>query len=47
MLLEALDLHPGMIVVALNRDILERESYDEVQVTDGDSIELVQFVGGG
>ncbi len=46
-LLEALDLHPGMIVVELNRDILERESYDEVHVTDGDSLELVQFVGGG
>ena len=28
-LLESLDLHPGMVVVELNRDILERDSYDE------------------
>jgi thiamine biosynthesis protein ThiS len=46
-LLESLDLHPGMVVVELNRDILARERYREVEVADGDSIELVHFVGGG
>jgi sulfur carrier protein len=46
-LLESLELHPGMVVVELNRDILERERYPEVEVADGDSIELVHFVGGG
>jgi len=36
-----------MVVVELNRDILERDTYADVQVRDGDSIELVHFVGGG
>ncbi len=46
-LLEELELHPGMIVVELNRDILERDRYDDVPVSAGDSLELVHFVGGG
>lgn len=46
-LLESLDLHPGMVVVELNRDILERDSYEDVGVSEGDALELVHFVGGG
>jgi thiamine biosynthesis protein ThiS len=46
-LLEQLELHPGMVVVELNRDILERDSYGERDVSHGDTIELVHFVGGG
>lgn len=46
-LLESLDLQPGMVVVELNRDILERDSYDDVAVSEGDALELVHFVGGG
>ncbi len=46
-LLESLELHPGMVVVELNRDILERDSYADVPVREGDTIELVHFVGGG
>ena len=46
-LLEDFELHPGMVVVELNREILARDSYDDVTVSDGDTIELVHFVGGG
>ena len=46
-LLEELELHPGMVVVELNREILERDGYDDVPVNEGDTIELVHFVGGG
>lgn len=46
-LLESLEIHPGMVVVELNREILERDSYDDVAITEGDTIELVHFVGGG
>ncbi len=46
-LLESLDLHPGMVVVELNREIVERDLYQDVSVADGDTIELVHFVGGG
>lgn len=46
-LLESLELNPHMIVVELNREILERDSYGDVGISDGDTIELVHFVGGG
>ena len=46
-LLESLELHPGMVVVELNRESLERDSYGETDVSPGDTLELVHFVGGG
>ena len=46
-LLESLDLQPALVVVELNREILARESYGETPIRDGDTIELVHFVGGG
>lgn len=46
-ILEALDLHPGLVVVERNGDILRRDAYADVQVEDGDRLELVHFVGGG
>lgn len=45
--LESLDLHPGMVVVERNRQILDRDMYGEVVVEEGDTLELVHFVGGG
>lgn len=46
-LLESLDLHPGMVVVERNLEILPRDRYDDVRVEEGDRLELVHFVGGG
>lgn len=46
-LLADLELHPRMIVVEHNREILDRERYDETEVREGDTLELVHFVGGG
>ena len=46
-LLESLDLNPALVVVELNREILDRSSYEDVVVKDGDTLELVHFVGGG
>jgi len=46
-LLESLDLHPGMVVVELNREILDRDRYAATPVSEGDALELVHFVGGG
>ena len=46
-LLESLGLHPRLIVVEYNRDILPRERYGQTQVHAGDNFELVHFVGGG
>lgn len=46
-LLSSLELNPGMVVVELNRDILERDRYEDFAVAEGDTLELVHFVGGG
>lgn len=46
-LLESLDLHPSLVVVELNREILARDRYGDVPVREGDTLELVHFVGGG
>ncbi|MBW3535720.1 MAG: sulfur carrier protein ThiS [Gemmatimonadetes bacterium] len=46
-LLESLDLVPALVVVERNREILPRDRYDDVVVEDGDTLELVHFVGGG
>jgi thiamine biosynthesis protein ThiS len=46
-LLESLDLRPALVVVELNREILARDAYGDVAVREGDTIELVHFVGGG
>ena len=46
-LLETLGLEPRLVVVERNREIVQRARYDEVQVGEGDRLELVHFVGGG
>lgn len=46
-LLTELGLHPRLIVVEHNREILDRERYEAVEVKEGDTLELVHFVGGG
>ena len=44
---ESLGLHPGLVVVEHNREILDRERYGEIRIEEGDVLELVHFVGGG
>ena len=46
-LIESLELNPLLVVVEFNKEILARDSYGEQTVRDGDTIELVHFVGGG
>lgn len=46
-LLESLDIEPEIVVVERNREILSRARYDEVAVLEGDTLEVVHFVGGG
>ena len=40
-------LYPQFVVVELNGEPLERSRYDEVQLQEGDRIELVRAVAGG
>ena len=46
-LVESFDLDPKLIVVELNRKILSRDQFGDVQISEGDAVELVHFVGGG
>ena len=46
-LLAHLGLDPRTVVVELNREIVRRPRLGETSLSEGDSVELVHFVGGG
>jgi thiazole synthase len=46
-LLSSLGLDPTRVAVERNLDIIPRRTYDSVQLAEGDSVEIVTFVGGG
>ena len=46
-LLTYLGLDPRTVVVELNREIVRRPRLGETSLSEGDSVELVHFVGGG
>ncbi len=46
-LLKKLNLSPERVVVELNRNIILPDKQVESELKSGDTIELVQFVGGG
>ena len=46
-LLGQLDLDPRAVVVELNREIIRRARLGETWLANGDTVEIVHFVGGG
>jgi thiamine biosynthesis protein ThiS len=46
-LLAQLGLDPRAVVVEHNRRIVRRDALDAAPLADGDTIELIHFVGGG
>lgn len=46
-LLAALELQPRKIAVERNLEIVPKSLFGETALSDGDKIEIVQFVGGG
>ena len=46
-LLAHLSLDPRTVVVELNREIVRRPRLGDTTLAEGDSVELVHFVGGG
>lgn len=42
-----LGIDPRRVAVELNRDILPKTAYPETLLQEGDSLEIVHFVGGG
>lgn len=46
-LLEQLGVDRRLVAVALNGDVIKRDSYDSVCLRNGDTVEIVRMVGGG
>ena len=47
MLLERLKMRRGRVAVEINREIVPKVKYDATIVRAGDSVEIINFVGGG
>jgi thiamine biosynthesis protein ThiS len=46
-LVEQLGMRADRVAVELNRDIVPRDRWTETRLHDGDTLEIVHFVGGG
>ena len=46
-LIEQLSLAPERVAVELNRSVVRRADWPGVELSDGDRLEIVHFVGGG
>jgi len=46
-LLGELRMDMDTTIVELNREVLQKGTHSDVMLSDGDSLELVRFVGGG
>lgn len=46
-LLKQLNFAANAIVVERNAEILQRSDYGSIELAEGDSVELIRFVGGG
>jgi len=46
-LLEQLRIRAARVVIERNREIVSRDAYDDVLLAEGDTLEIVHFVGGG
>lgn len=46
-LLEVLEYNEKRVAVELNYNIVSKSKYGNTEISDGDTIEIVSFVGGG
>ena len=46
-LIEQLSLAPERVAVELNREVVRRADWPSTQLSEGDRVEVVHFVGGG
>lgn len=46
-LLTHFQISPGSVAIEINGDMIGREGWDDYTLADGDSIEIIKFVGGG
>jgi thiamine biosynthesis protein ThiS len=46
-LLDQLGMKPDRVAVELNRELVPRDRWPSIRLSDGDKLEIVHFVGGG
>jgi thiamine biosynthesis protein ThiS len=46
-LLDQLGMKPDRVAVELNRELIPRDRWATTELSDGDKLEIVHFVGGG
>jgi len=46
-LVESLALNTSQVAIERNLEIVPRSRWNETQLSEGDSIEVVRFIGGG
>ena len=46
-LLEVLSLPNERVAIELNRQVVRKKDWENVQIKDADKIEVIHFVGGG
>lgn len=46
-LIDQLDVNLRNVAIELNRRIIPRSQLDQVTLADGDTVEVVEFIGGG
>lgn len=46
-LLERLKMRRGRVAVEINQAVIPRAQYDAVRLKPGDTVEVINFVGGG
>ena len=46
-LLRELEIKPDRVAVELNLEILDRQEFERRNLSEGDRIEIISFIGGG
>lgn len=46
-LLGELRIEPGRVAVEVNLGVVKKKEFDHVRLSEGDTVEIVYFVGGG
>ena len=46
-LLDCLNINPLQVAVAINGEVLPRDSWAQTEIRAGDTLEIVRAVGGG
>ncbi len=46
-LLDELKVQPGRVAVEVNLSVVRKQDFEDFRLGDGDTVEIVSFVGGG